>query len=597
MSTSEGVIECLSSKSNEFASYSPDDMLKLCHELQNNFRDRANEWLEVGDWRVKEMAVMKYYEKGAETSDAIPVLMSSTSQLISALLSSFISSCVRNYEYEAGKSKGKEEILKKRTVKMGDGNGRSYSIYGPAPTGIPSHNFELYTLPVIGEHVASPTVSKNGSVAVILGAGNQPFLTLFDILHHTLLNRRVSLVKHHPMRPHLIDPYAIILEPLIKRGFLRQILDLGIPETTKILSHPSIGHVHITGSLATDRAVRTTLSKSKANLSEAEVDAMVSSELGASTPFIIANGSYTDKEIRSAAKLIVFGKKMNGGCNCLCAQAVVVPKDWEQKSQFRKVLNDELKLQPNQPVYYPGSIERAEEIVKVYASHGDARVNVLKSSKTVGAVNRLSDNITVVECGTPGDTAYDNSVLLKEVFGPVLAIVELASDAGDTNDYLNSAAVPFVNNKENIYGSLSCTVIAPSSLESKELSRALETLEYGSICVNTLSVVGWLSACHGGIWGAHPAAPGRESGAGYCGNQFKVALPAKTVVHGPNLAQDPMFDGSKPTPKLILDALVIMDCSHSTFSGIMKILRLLLITSVNMLFSRFSRLAPKTKPY
>ena len=36
-----------------------------------------------------------------------------------------------------------------------------------------------------------------------------------------------------------------------------------------------------------------------------------------------------------------------------------------------------------------------------------------------------SDQVVVVECGTPGEGGYNSDQLLSQAFGPILAIVEL----------------------------------------------------------------------------------------------------------------------------------------------------------------------------
>lgn len=587
-STSEKISH-LAAKSNEFSSYSANEMMELCTEILNNFRNRSlDDWTNTGSWRLKEIQVQELYQEGQSEPLSIDAsrTLSSSGQHMSSLVSNFVTTCLDNYKYEAGISTKKPELLSKVTTKsMQDGSGRTYSIHGPVPTGIPGSTFELHTLPMQEKAPHKETLTTNsGSISVILGAGNQPTLTLFDILQRTLVHQEVVLAKHHPLRPHLLAPYSIVLEPLIKRGFVEQVLDESIPATVEILSHPSVGHVHITGSLATDKAVRSTIAKSKPHLSSEEIDAMVSSELGASTPFILTDGEYTEEEIIHAARILVFSKKLNGGCNCLDTQVIIMSKGWKQKDNFRNALYDELKRQPNQPSYYPGSRERAKQMVQVYRDLGEERVKVIECDKTTGAVHNKSDNVTVVECGTPGEAGYEDSAIKMEAFGPVLSIVELPA-AVNGQEFLNSVAVPFVNNKTNIFGSLSITLVAPGTYDAKAVDFAVEAIEYGTISVNTPNFLGWLSACRGGVWCAHPAAPGRESGAGYCGNQYKVSAPAKTVVRGSILAKAPIFDGAKPAPKVVIDAMVIMDCSHSTYVGIIRILFFFFVTLTKKILS------------
>jgi len=181
-----------------------------------------------------------------------------------------------------------------------------------------------------------------GRVTLVLGAGNQPFLSAVDAIDCLIYKQRPVLIKHHPLRPYLMELYSMIFEPLIRRGYLRQILDENIQKTTEILSNLNVGHVHMTGSLVTDKAVRETLSKSRPLMSEAKIADMVTSELGCVTPVIMMPAKYTEKELRHAVATILEMKMVNGGCNCLSANALVLSKQWEQKEEFRRLLIHEI---------------------------------------------------------------------------------------------------------------------------------------------------------------------------------------------------------------------------------------------------------------
>jgi len=598
--TTTEVISQLSKKQKDYSSYTHQDMIDLCNELLTNFRDRQYEWSNVSSWTLEEAKVFQVYQNGQDTpSKDAQFIMSGVKQSLSFIVSKFIGTCLKHYEYAheletngANVEKKKPDLLKKvREITMGDGSERCYSIHGPIPMPLPNQNCELYTLPTKkGEQprpsnhtkLKSTSKDKDETITLILGAGNQPQLSLFDILQHSLVDRDVVLLKHHPLRPHLLKLYSILLEPLIKRGFFAQVLDSGVKEAEKILGDSRVGHVHVTGSIKTDRAIRSVISRSKPHLSPEEVDRFVSSELGAVTPCILSEGVYTKSEIINAARNIVFSKKLSGGCNCLDTQAIIISKEWKQKEEFRMVLYEELKRQPNQPAYYPGSRERVVEMMEKYEKIGDDRAKKINCPKSTGVTNNTSDDVVIVECGSPGEANYEPSALLKEAFGPLLAIVELSgtSSLQPGQDYLNDIAVPFVNDKSNIMGSLSCSLHAPDTLDMRVVDRAVESLEYGAIGVNTPNFLGWLAACIGAVWGAHPSAKGRESGAGFGGNQYRIQNIAKTVIRGPKLGDKVMFDGANNPPVLILDAMTTMECSRSVFMGILKILHLFLVRAV-----------------
>ena len=96
---------------------------------------------------------------------------------------------------------------------------------------------------------------------------------------------------------------SIILEPLIRHGYLDQILDYSVPATTELLSSELVGHVHLTGSLSMANAVKQTVKKSRPEFSQEKIDAMVTSELGCATPCIIPNENFTNKELLHTARI------------------------------------------------------------------------------------------------------------------------------------------------------------------------------------------------------------------------------------------------------------------------------------------------------
>ena len=55
----------------------------------------------------------------------------------------------------------------------------------------------------------------DGTVCLVLGAGNQSFLSLVEVLGRCLLDGDAVLLKHHPLRPWLAPPYAALLAPTL----------------------------------------------------------------------------------------------------------------------------------------------------------------------------------------------------------------------------------------------------------------------------------------------------------------------------------------------------------------------------------------------
>ena len=128
----------------------------------------------------------------------------------------------------------------------------------------------------------------------------------------------------------------------------------------------------------------------------------------------------------------------------------------------------------------------------------------------------------------------------------MLAIAELGADddAAAAPDYLSTVAAPFASS-EAVAGCLSCSLFAPASADAAEVERAVAALRFGCVAHNGWAVLGYMAACKGGSWGAHPAG-GPRSGCGLGGNGYGHARVVKTVVRGPPLSGAPLFGGAVP---------------------------------------------------
>ncbi len=602
------VVDASSSSSRGVSWRDPRDisdasLLSLANDILSNFYDTKDDWLNIDDWRIKEARLLKL------DGSAMEICVSGAGYNLASLVGPYLRTFVESLEYEMSAGVGGRTIkipaLLSRKVAYMYGVCDSL-VYGPvALPPLPGNTLEVWTSSgiskeTVGEgpregderdddHDHDDDVEDDGSkIAVVLCAGNQNFLSLIDVLDNALRRRRNVLVKHHPLRPWLSGPYGIVLEPLIRRGYVRQVLDVTNDATGALLSHPSVGRVHVTGAYRTARVVREILSASRPHLSDGAVTSMITSELGCVTPQIIDDGVYTSREMKHVAQMIAFGKKANCGCNCLSAQVVILPKHWEQESDFRRALLDELERQPTSPCYYPGSIERKGDILDGCRKVGCGMTSTNAPSASVETAITDNDQVVVVESGTPGEDGYHPEPLLVEAFGPILAIVELDDGRGGTtpraddgDDYLANTAVPFLNDKDNIFGSLSCSICTPISKgivrDRAGLRSALSALRYGAICVNQWNALGYFSATRGGTWGGHRPEDRMQSGNGMIGDLYGIIGDGgwgKSVVYGPPLSSRPAFDLASQPPAIVFEVLLELTCSPTTFRGMVRAMML-----------------------
>ena len=189
-----------------------------------------------------------------------------------------------------------------------------------------------------------------------------------------------------------------------------------------------------------------------------------------------------------------------------------------------------------------------------------------------------------MECGTFGKDGYDGFGLTNEAFGPILAILELpitSSKIDSDESYMLNTAIPFVNNKDNIFGTLSGTIICPDSMDKSTVAKAAASMKYGTVAINAWNLLGYLSMVRGGVWCGHPSDKCGQSGYGYVGNQYCIPDIEKTVVYGPPLSTAPIIDKRNPPPAIALDALHQFFLSKSKLEAFLNVTTLLVIRLVS----------------
>jgi len=343
--------------------------------------------------------------------------------------------------------------------------------------------------------------------------------------------------------------------------------------------------------------------------------AMVTSELGCATPFIFAPAVYDEKELRNAAKAFVTSKKFNGGSNCLCAQVIVIPKEWPQNAAFREILLDEIETTKKDPIYYPGSLKKRDSALSAYSDNdnttessndddderpaGRRRSSVLSAASCVNYEEKDDDDLIFVECGTPGEDDFNGYSLTEEAFGPVVAIVEMPGGGGETGtdpvQYMLETVAPFVNDKSKLFGTLSCTLLWPESIrqskntpleEDTGLLQAIASLQYGTIAVNAWSVFGYLAAVSGGIWGGHPRDSLRHSGSGFIGNNFGLPIEKQVVYNAAPLTSSPLIDKKNPPPAIVQDCIHALSTSTSMAGAMVSIWMILVLRGVQFVLPK-----------
>jgi acyl-CoA reductase-like NAD-dependent aldehyde dehydrogenase len=439
----------------------------------------------------------------------------------------------------------------------------------------PGVSLEVWSDPSLGE--TDPTSAATPGVGVVLGAGNQNFLTAVDVIEVAFVHKKCVLLKHHPLRHFMAAPFRQIFAPLQEAGFYEQCADADVAGAhSELIGHQSVKHVHITGSATTHDRIRAALVAAKR-----ENDVLFTSELGCVTPWIICPGTsnegvWTQSSIDDHAAMLTSAFKSSCSMNCLSPKVLVLPPAsvWPQRDAFLEALRTKLASTPQPPPYYPGAHQRFANFEREYP-----KGEKLEAPPTQDAGKALSkpeyealgQNIAplpslLVDVGTIGANDSMPYALNNEAFAPVLAIATVACDSAKE---FPMAAAQAVN--QHVYGTLSCNLIYPDERDAA-LDEVVKSLNYGAVSVNF-----WAALMYGnalGVWGGAPGsyeASAPNSGLGFVGNAARVPSPVKAVGIGAFVNKGVIMGSA--LPYIVADALSIL-VAGKRFAG-MRIIGLL----------------------
>lgn len=330
-------------------------------------------------------------------------------------------------------------------------------------------------------------------VALVLGAGNIASIPPLDVLYKLIEGGSVCMLKMNPVNDYLGPIFERAFKAFVDAGYVRFAYgggDVG----AYLCSHALVEEIHITGSERTHAAIVASIGSGK----------RITSELGNVSPTIVFPGPWNDDDLSFQAENIATQKAHNAGFNCIAAQVLILPADWEQKRELHDRIVRVFERMEARPEYYPGAAQRRSRIA------GDR-----------------SPLRTIVHVD-PADV--DNPALDTEAFCGVLACVELP---GGPVDYVR-AAVAFANDR--LHGTLGVNlVVHPASAKAHPdlLDAAIAELRYGCIAVNAWTGVGYFLTET--PWGAYPGHTLEDagSGIGVVHNSYLLARTEKSVVRAP----------------------------------------------------------------
>jgi hypothetical protein len=200
----------LSSKAEELSSMSTQEMVDMCQEMLDNIYNRCDEWSHAGNWTTEWAKVDELRSDDSSSSHVGQVMASITRFLLGDYLSKFLETYSISLKTTLD-GPNKPELLKK--VRTLTENQTEFSVYGPVGLPFPGHEFEVWARSKpegYEEETSSFDKPELGPVALVLGAGNQAFLSVVDVVECVFMKRKPVLFKHHPLRPFLMEACKIL---------------------------------------------------------------------------------------------------------------------------------------------------------------------------------------------------------------------------------------------------------------------------------------------------------------------------------------------------------------------------------------------------
>jgi acyl-CoA reductase-like NAD-dependent aldehyde dehydrogenase len=342
-----------------------------------------------------------------------------------------------------------------------------------------------------------------------------------DLLYKLFVENQVVVMKTNPVNEYLRPHLERGLAPLAAAKCL-QIVSGGAEAGERLVAHPGIDDIHLTGSAAVhDRIVWGAPGDEQARRKARgtpRVTRRVTSELGCVTPVIVVPGAWPDRALDYHAAHVATMIANNASFNCNAAKVIVTWRAWPQRHTFLSRVRRVLAGVPPRAAYYPGSERTHEAVLRV---HPDAeRIG----ATTAGTLPWTA--VLDVDPATP-----DDPVFAREAWCSLFA--ETALDGRDAAEFLDRA-VAFCN--ERLWGTLSATILVDPGTEramGTAFERRVAALRYGSIGINVWSAFSY--AIGATTWGAFPGHPLDDigSGRGVVHNTRMFDRAERSVVRGP----------------------------------------------------------------